>query len=251
MPSFGARPEFQPIDGFPISERYKVRVVLIDTDDTLTESGHLPAFAHQALEDQQKVGLIVIPVTGRPAGWFDMIARQWPVDGVVEENGAFYFRYRQLACRMFRKYMKSSTARADDCEKLNTLQSQIISEVLGAAIASDQAYSEVDLAIDFVEDVPLLPTSAVSRIVEIFEQQGATAKVCSIHVKGWFGGYDKLTTTLRMLFDEFGIDIGANRETIVFAGDSPNDAPMFDYFSNSVGVANVMHSKNSLPAAPT
>ena len=54
-----------------------------------------------------------------------------------------------------------------------------------------------------------------------------------------------------MLFDEFGIDAAANREAIVFAGDSPNDAPMFDYFPNSVGVANVMHFKNSLPAAPS
>ncbi len=245
------RPEFQPIEGFPVAERRKVRAVLTDIDDTLTESGRLPAIAYQALEDLQKAGLIVIPVTGRPAGWCDMIARQWPVDGVVGENGAFYFRYEQSATRMIRKYMKSSSERADDREKLNTLQLQIISQVPGAAIASDQAYREADLAIDFAEDVPLLPPKAVNRIVEIFEQQGATAKVSSIHVNGWFGGYDKLTTSLRMLLDEFGIDAAANRETIVFAGDSPNDAPMFDYFPNSVGVANVMHFKNSLPAAPT
>ncbi len=180
-----------------------------------------------------------------------MIARQWPVDGVVGENGAFYFRYEQSASRMIRKYMKSSTERANERKKLNNLQSQITSQVPGAAIASDQAYREADLAIDFAEDVPLLPPNAVNRIAEIFEQQGAIAKVSSIHVNGWFGGYDKLTTSLRMLFDEFGIDATANREAIVFAGDSPNDAPMFEYFPNSVGVANVMHFKNSLPAAPT
>ena len=250
-PSFGARPEFQPIDGFPVADRRKVRAVLTDIDDTLTESGRLPAIAYQALEDLQRAGLIVIPVTGRPAGWCDMIARQWPVDGVVGENGAFYFRYQQSASHMIRKYVKSSAERADDREKLNTLKSQIIREVPGAAIASDQVYREADLAIDFAEDVPPLPPASVGRIVELFEQQGATAKVSSIHVNGWFGGYDKLTTSLRMLFDEFGIDMATNRETIVFAGDSPNDAPMFDYFPNSVGVANVMHFKNSLPAAPS
>lgn len=249
--SFGARQEFQPIEGFPVADRRKVRAVLTDIDDTLTESGRLPAIAYQALEDLQRAGLIVIPVTGRPAGWCDMIARQWPVDGVVGENGAFYFRYQQSASHMIRKYVKSSAERADDREKLNTLKSQIIREVPGAAIASDQAYREADLAIDFAEDVPPLPPASVGRIVELFEQQGATAKVSSIHVNGWFGGYDKLTTSLRMLFDEFGIDMATNRETIIFAGDSPNDAPMFDYFPNSVGVANVMHFKNSLPAAPS
>lgn len=249
--SSGTRPVFQPLEGFSVAERRKVRVVLTDIDDTLTESGRLPAIAYQALENLHEAGLIVIPVTGRPAGWCDMIARQWPVDGVVGENGAFYFRYDQPASRMIRKYMKSRTERAADRERLNSLQSQIINLVPGSAIASDQAYREADLAIDFAEDVPPLPPATVKRIVEIFERQGATAKVSSIHVNGWFGGYDKLTTSLRMLFDEFGIDAESHREVIVFAGDSPNDAPMFGYFPNSVGVANVMHFKDSLPAAPT
>ena len=105
--SSGMRPGFQPIEGFSAAERRKVRAVLTDIDDTLTESGRLPAIAYQALENLHEAGLIVIPVTGRPAGWCDMIARQWPVDGVVGENGAFYFRYEQSASRMIRKYMKS------------------------------------------------------------------------------------------------------------------------------------------------
>ena len=62
-----------------------------------------------------------------------MIARQWPVDGVVGENGAFYFRYEQGASRMIRKYMKSPTERAADRERLNTLQSQIPGLVPGSA----------------------------------------------------------------------------------------------------------------------
>jgi hypothetical protein len=36
----------------------------------------------------------------------------------------------------------------------------------------------------------------------------------------------------------------------VFVGDSPNDAPMFGFFNNSCGVANVLDFKGSLPAAP-
>ena len=246
-----ARPVFQPIKGFSVAKRRQLRAVLTDIDDTLTEAGRLPAIAYQALEDLRKAGLIVIPVTGRPAGWCDMIARQWPVDGVVGENGAFYFRYDQPASRMIRKYMKSVTERAADRERLNALQSEILAQVSGTAIASDQAYREADLAIDFAEDVPPLASAAINRIVDIFEQHGATAKVSSIHVNGWFGGYDKLTTSLRMLSDEFGIDAANHRETIVFAGDSPNDAPMFGYFPNSVGVANVLHFRDSLPASPT
>jgi hydroxymethylpyrimidine pyrophosphatase-like HAD family hydrolase len=37
----------------------------------------------------------------------------------------------------------------------------------------------------------------------------------------------------------FALDLDAERERLVFVGDSPNDAPMFAFFPNAVGVANV------------
>jgi 3-deoxy-D-manno-octulosonate 8-phosphate phosphatase KdsC-like HAD superfamily phosphatase len=66
-----------------------------------------------------------------------------------------------------------------------------------------------------------------------------TAKVSSIHVNGWFGRYDKLGMTRTLFSEVFATDLDAERERYVFVGDSPNDAPMFAYFPNAVGVANV------------
>jgi hydroxymethylpyrimidine pyrophosphatase-like HAD family hydrolase len=68
---------------------------------------------------------------------------------------------------------------------------------------------------------------------------GLTAKVSSIHVNGWFGDYDKLTTTRALFARLFQQDLDAINRRVVFVGDSPNDAPMFAHFENSVGVANV------------
>ena len=48
--------------------------------------------------------------------------------------------------------------------------------------------------------------------------------------------------------ERFGVDLDAERERFVFAGDSPNDAPMFAYLPNAVGVANVRDFK--LPPGP-
>jgi hypothetical protein len=58
---------------------------------------------------------------------------------------------------------------------------------------------EADLAIDFCEDVPALPMPSVEAVKAIFEADGATAKISSIHVNGWFGDYDKLSMS-RLLF---------------------------------------------------
>jgi hydroxymethylpyrimidine pyrophosphatase-like HAD family hydrolase len=76
--------------------------------------------------------------------------------------------------------------------------------------------------------------------VQRMEQHGLNAKVSSIHVNGWFGGYDKLGMTQTLMHDAFAIDLAAAREAYVFVGDSPNDAPMFRFFPHAVGVANVL-----------
>ncbi|HEY9053884.1 MAG TPA: HAD hydrolase family protein, partial [Rectinemataceae bacterium] len=68
-----------------------LRFALMDIDDTLTTEGKLPASSYSALWRLKEAGLVVVPITGRPAGWCDLIAREWPVDGVVGENGAFVF----------------------------------------------------------------------------------------------------------------------------------------------------------------
>ena len=234
----------------PIEVAARVRVVFADIDDTLTTEGRLPARAYQALEDLSVAGIAVAPITGRPAGWCDMIARQWPVEGVVGENGAFYFAYDRAARRMRRAFAVPAEQRAEDRRRLTALGERILAEVPGAAISADQLYREADLAIDFCEDVPALPMTDVARIRALFEAEGAVAKISSIHVNGWFGAYDKLTTTRRFASDILGIDLDRDKGRIVFVGDSPNDAPMFGFFPHACGVANVLAFRGALEAEP-
>ena len=240
----------RPLADFTTLDRCKIAVVLTDIDDTLTDRGRLPAKAYAALERLKQAGFIVAPVTGRPAGWCDLIARQWPVDGVIGENGAFYFRYDDAAKRIVRHYAKSAAERQADAARLREIEQTVLREVPGAAVAADQPYREADLAIDFCEDVAPLPKTEVLKIVGIFQRYGATAKISSIHVNGWFGKYDKLSTSRLFLQDCFGIDIDHDKDSIAFVGDSPNDAPMFGFFPNSVGVANVLDFAGELPASP-
>ena len=227
-----------------------VIAVFADIDDTLTTKGRLPAAAYAALERLQAAGLAVVPVTGRPAGWCDLIARLWPVDGVVGENGAFYFAYDDAGRRMRRRFVASEEERRANRARLDGLSERILASVPGSAVASDQLYREADLAIDFCEDVPPLGEAEVARIVGLFVDEGAVAKVSSIHVNGWFGAYDKLGMARAFAADVLDIDMDAERERIVFVGDSPNDAPLFGYFPNACGVANVRRFAGRMDASP-
>ena len=240
----------KPIRKIPKAIKKRIRYILADIDDTLTLNGRLPAVVFDAMERVQTAGIRMIPITGRPAGWCDHIARMWPVDGIVGENGAFYFYYDDRQRKMKRCYFMAEEQRGIDRERLANLKMEILKIIPGCRVSADQRYREADLAIDYCEDVAPLPMAAVDRIVALFEAAGARAKISSIHVNGWFGDYDKLTMT-RMLFAEvFKDDLEAVKEDVIFIGDSPNDVPMFRFFPHAVGVANIVQFKEKIKHSP-
>jgi HAD superfamily hydrolase (TIGR01484 family) len=216
-----------------------LRGVLTDIDDTLTSDGRLPAQSYLAMERLERAGLVLVPVTGRPAGWCDHIARMWPVAGVVGENGAFWFRYDRGQRRMLRRFAVAEDLRHAQADRLKSIADEVLRAVPDARIASDQLYREADLAIDFCEDVRRLSEQDVERIAALMRARGLTVKVSSIHVNGWFGTYDKLSTSLDLLVSRLGASADTVAEDYAFIGDSPNDEPMFGFFTCSVGVANV------------
>jgi len=196
----------KPLSECPKTTLAAIRGVLTDIDDTLTTDGHLTAAAYGALERLRAAGLIVVPVTGRPAGWCDHIARMWPVSAVIGENGAFYFQYDHGARAMRRRYVEDAAAREAHRKRLAEIAAEILAAVPGAAVAADQHYRETDLAIDYCEDVPPLSLEAAERIAGLMRDAGLHAKVSSIHVNGWFGDYDKLTMTRQLFREQFATE---------------------------------------------
>lgn len=208
--------------------------VLTDIDDTITRDGKLEPCAYDALWALADSGLKVIPVTGRPAGWCDLIIRQWPVDAVVGENGAFVY-YREAG--KIKTFVHPSAASPEIRKKLDGVRDTVLAEIPGTRPARDQFARIYDLAIDFNEDPPYLGFAAAEKIKELCESLGARAKVSSIHVNTWFGDYDKLSMTELFLGSLRGeADL---KKRVFFFGDSPNDEPMFASFPLSCGVANI------------
>jgi HAD superfamily hydrolase (TIGR01484 family) len=238
----------KPLHQLTASQLAQCSGLLFDIDDTLTSHGVLKADAYAALERLQAAGKPCIAVTGRPAGWCDLIARFWPVDAVVGENGAFYMR--KNAGKLETVWAGEQADIASHRANLEAIAQNIMTSVPGSALASDQAYRLCDLAIDFCEDVNPLPLSAAQRIAELMTAAGMIAKISSIHVNGWFGAHDKLSTTLQLLAKHYRQDAAMARRSWVYIGDSPNDAPMFAAFEHSVGVANVAAFGDVLPAKP-
>jgi HAD superfamily hydrolase (TIGR01484 family) len=239
------------MDGMKALEQFQskeIQVVLTDIDGTLTDNGRLPSESYSRMWQLSRAGFKVIPVTGRPAGWCELIARLWPVHGVVGENGAFYFTLQNG--KMLRRFVRSPKHRKRDREQLRKVRVEALEQVPGCAVSSDQFSRLFDLAIDFSEDVKPLSADKILKIVKIFESHGAHAKVSNIHVNGWFGDYDKVTTCQKYLAREFRMSPLQMQRHCIFVGDSPNDEPMFQYFENSFAVANIKDFIHQLKAQP-
>jgi len=216
--------------------------IFCDIDDTLTNHGKLPADSYRALWALKEAGLRVVPVTGRPAGWVDHLARMWPVDAVIGENGAFYFTLDKSQGRdgkLVQRFVQEKAVREANRKKLWAVFAQLEKKLPGLQVASDQGYREIDLAVDFCEDVPRRPEAEIDAIVAAFEKAGAQAKISSIHVNAWFGAHDKYSCCRLLLEELFGENFDEERDNYLYFGDSPNDEPLFREFTNTVGVANV------------
>ncbi len=235
---------------FPGEAARNLLGVFFDIDDTFTTAGQIPAASFSALWELSESGLFCVPITGRPAGWCDHIARMWPVTGVVGENGALSFFYDRAEKRLKKRFFFPPDRARESHDRLMAAADDVLRCVPGTALASDQPYRLFDVAVDFTEDVAPLSRADVNKICDIFASHGLTYKVSSIHVNAWFGDYDKLTMT-RIFADEvLGLDLDETRDRFVFFGDSPNDEPMFGFFPHSVGVANVREFTERMKSLP-
>jgi HAD superfamily hydrolase (TIGR01484 family) len=235
----GARARPRPLEEIPGGLCRELAWLFTDIDDTLTSDGMLPETSYRALWDLSRAGVSVVPVTGRPAGWCDHIARMWPVAAVVGENGAFFYSYDRARRKMSRLSAGEPASAAADRARLERVAARVLREVPGTALAADQPFRVSDFAIDYCEDVPPLPPEKVDEICALLAEEGVVFKVSSIHVNFWLGGFDKLSGVRLFLSRQEGASLEDSDQRSLFIGDSPNDEPLFAGFSHTISVGNI------------
>ena len=226
-----------PLSNWPVTERARVRGVLTDIDDTLTTEGAITADALEALNRLRGNGLPVFAITGRPAGWSEPFALNWPVEAIVAENGAVALS-RDANGQLTKRYLQDAPVRAANHRHLQVVAHHILQALPQARLATDSAGRETDIAIDHSEHAHLNDED-IARVVSIMQAHGLNATVSSIHINGWIGNHDKLAGARWIVREHLGRELDGERDQWVYVGDSTNDARMFAHFPHSVGVANV------------
>jgi HAD superfamily hydrolase (TIGR01484 family) len=220
----------------PLSElRGPVRALFSDVDGTMTTGERIEAATYEALEQLSASGTPVIMVTGRPAGWGQAFLKILPVVAVVTENGGVTFV--REGRRQHKIYGVPQASLPEWRRRMNDAAVDVMSRVPGARLSSDSKYREVDLAIDWNEEVALGQDDA-ELVVQLLRKAGFTAVRSSVHVNFGPPHFDKLSACMTVVRQVLGGD-PADLSPYVFVGDALNDAPMFRGFPSSVGVANI------------
>jgi HAD superfamily hydrolase (TIGR01484 family) len=226
----------------------RLRGILCDVDDTLTHDGALVPAAYQAIVDARRAGLRVVPVTGRPAGWVEVMAALFPVDAAVAENGAIAV-VREGPRKLTHLYWDGEAERQQQRPRLDAIVRDVLEQVPRARLADDNWLRRCDVAFD-VGETQQLSREEIDQIVGRIRAAGARTLVSSVHAHAYFGDHDKASMLVRLGRERFAADLDGDRGEWLFVGDSPNDQAGFAWFPVSVGVANVARYADRLSPPP-
>ncbi|HEY8087380.1 MAG TPA: HAD-IIB family hydrolase [Polyangiaceae bacterium] len=237
----------KPLSRLPAEEARSLRGLLFDLDDTLLTHGALTREAYGALWDLHDAGLKLVAVTGRPAAWGEVLARQWPVVGFVTENGAVH---------VVRE--KAGVSRRDACGegerhsrrmRLGRIVQRVREVVPEARLTDDVDGRRSDVTWDVGERVKLAP-DRIALITWEIEAAGARWSCSSVHLHATYDADDKASGALRFLGEQLGEEPGGALVRYAFIGDSGNDAACFSAFRTTFGVANVRGALARLSLPP-
>jgi HAD superfamily hydrolase (TIGR01484 family) len=223
----------QPLISMPRAEALALRGVLFDLDDTLLDHGALSEAAYSALFRLREAGLELYVVTGRPIAWVRLLARLFPVQGGVGENGGVLVGPGGAAF---------DTVSPEE----RTLRTVRLAELVRAVRAAFPDLEPPDDASERLSDYTFdigerrrVEPAVVERVTAFARERGATVHVSSVHLHVGFDAVDKASGVVRLLRALHGTDATAALRRYAFVGDSENDAACFGAFRTTVGVANL------------
>ena len=237
----------KPVSALAPDEASRLRGLLFDLDDTLLSHGLLTRVAYDALWRLHDAGLKLVAVTGRPCGWGEVLARQWPIEGCVTENGAVYLVRDGVT--VVRRDSCDEAERSARRGRLARLAERVSETVPEARLTNDIHARRSDVTWD-VGETTKLPEPRVRAIVREIEAVGAHWSQSSVHLHATFDLDDKASGALRFCVRELGEEPGGALARFAFIGDSGNDASCFAAFRTTFGVANVRASVRRLSVPP-
>jgi hydroxymethylpyrimidine pyrophosphatase-like HAD family hydrolase len=239
----------RPLDQLSAEEARGLSGVVFDLDDTVLDHGALTEPAYGALFRLREAGLRRIACTGRPAGWGEIVQRQWPVDATVTENGAVAWVREAKTGRAVIVDGVSPAIRSARRQALRGMAEAIVARFPETGLADDNGARVTDVTLDIGEH-RRVSRDVVEAMHTMARARGVRSFHSSVHLHLTFETEDKASGTIGLISRHFGEDPTAARARYAFVGDSANDGAAFGAFLTTFGVANVAAHLGGISVAP-
>jgi HAD superfamily hydrolase (TIGR01484 family) len=226
----------RPLSELGAAEAQRLVGLVFDLDDTLLDHGRLGEAAYSSLFRARESGLRLLVATGRPAGWGEVLARQWPIDGAVTENGAVAITVGESGVQVHDAV--SDSERAARRQRLERIVSEVRRAHPELRPSDDVAARISDYTFDIGERERVAP-HVVAAVVRLARELGARTSASSVHLHLTLDADDKASGAVRLARALWGMDPTLTLLRFAFIGDSENDASCFAAFRTTIGVANL------------
>lgn len=226
----------RPIESLGTGEARRLHGVLFDLDDTLLDGAALREDAYSALFRLRESGLLLVAVTGRPAGWGSVLVRQWPVAAMVCENGAVAVLRRPDRTELIDS--ADADVRRHRRERLLEFARQLQSDFPELRPTDDVHARITDYTFDIGER-----TRVTREVVDAAARQaratGFRTTISTVHLHVTLDADDKASGAVRTLRRLRDVDPTVARWRYGYVGDSENDSPCFAAFHTTIAPANL------------
>ncbi len=220
-----------------------IQLIATDMDGTLTQAGRLRPQVLQLFEALHQVGVHVIIITGRSAGWVEGLAHYLPIYGAIAENGGIFYAGHYSASGISKPYPLVSLQDLK-CHRqgLQSAFEQLQQVFPGIQPSSDNVFRLTDWTYDRHD----LALSHLQTMADLSHTMGWDFIYSSVQCHLKLFGQDKASGLLKVL--ETQSDLEVPLDQIVTIGDSPNDSSLFNpaYFTYSVGVSNCLDYQDQM-----
>jgi len=215
----------------------RIRVLATDVDDTITTAGKIPPSTIEGLAALEMAGIVVVLVTGRPAGWAQALAGYLAgVRIAVAENGLVAFDSQGERRDLGPPRGPDFLARLGE-------NSARVQRAYALGVTPDDAFRLFERAFVRPNCFDASALAASQKLVDPDFEVMASSIHIHVRPSGW-GKAEGLLAALQPFAPEACV---APDDSILFVGDSSNDRSLFARLRRtSVGVRNVTHFLDEL-----
>lgn len=215
-----------------------MKVIFSDFDGTLTIGEKLGASFFELLELIEKNKAELVIVSGRSISWGHFLLTHFPLKYVIMEGGGV------IAYKNKEGIIKEENLiEREDILELERLTVDLVTTMPEVVLSVDSIGRRTDRAIEFSQ----MSAADVEKAEKYLDMMGANFTRSNVHINFWVGEISKSSAVKHFLKNYLP---HISPDECIFYGDSLNDESMFEHFTNTVGVSNIINIVDQLTFKP-